>query len=155
MALSSFTALGITLLLLGALSFRELKFQERKSKRLLAWILGFVFIGFGLFAIITDVKAEEELEYRMCAYHAYTDETSCTLPTNLEGCTASKEWFQAEAKWHSMNRFCCVHILDNPNKCLSEKTDQQKRLESLLEHTAPWNPPAPRPVLPTIPEYGI
>ncbi len=149
----SLLALGATLIFVGALSFREILLQESKFKKTLGWILGVVFVILGVVSIVADVKAEEELEYRMCVYYSMTNETICIHPTNLDGCTASKKWFQKEAKWHNMNRYCCVHILDKPNECLVERTGQQTRLESLLEHTEEWDVPGNRPVLPTIDPY--
>ena len=148
----SLLALGATLIFVGALSFREILLQESKFKKTLGWILGFVFVILGVVAIVADVKAEEALEYRMCVYYSQTDETACTPLTDIGGCTASKEWFQSETKWHSMNRYCCVHIFDLPNKCISEETNKQKRLDSLLEHTEIWVSPEARPILPTIPK---
>lgn len=141
MGLSLF-ALGITLIFIGALSFREIFHQESKFKKTLGWIFGFIFTILGVVAIVNDVRAEEP-EYQMCVYYTVTGETACMdQPTDLYGCTETKTWFETESAWHGMNRYCCIAVGDIVNQCLTNRSDQQKRIDSLMDHYDVWTPPS-------------
>lgn len=114
----SLLALGFTLIFLGALSFREILFQESTLKKALGWILGFVFVILGIVAIVTDVKAEES-EYQLYVHYTLLDETTRVgTTTNFSGCMDSKTWFENETDWHGLNRYCCVEAGEEANKCL-------------------------------------
>ncbi len=161
MGLSLF-ALGLTLIFVGALSFREVVLQESKFKKTLGWILGFVFVILGVVAIVADAKAEEP-EYKLCTYFLQTDEERCmehpgygpAEPTNFSGCMGAKKWFEDKTAWHGKTRYCCIVIGDIVNKCSTNRSDQQKRIDSLMEHTELWVSPAERPIVPTIdPDYN-
>lgn len=114
MGLSLF-ALGATLIFIGALSFREILLQETTLKKALGWILGFVFVIAGIAMIVVDVKAEDKV--KMCVYYTMTQETKCMPPTSAEGCATTIHWFEKEASWHNKNRYCCVDLYTDPNKC--------------------------------------
>lgn len=137
----SLLALGFTLIFIGALSFREIIFQETGFKKALGGILGCVFVVLGVLAIVSDVRAAES-EYELYVYYTLTEETArIGTTTNLSGCTNSKTWFENEAAWHGKNRYCCIEVGNDVNQCLTNRSDMQKRIDGLMEHTEVWVAP--------------